>query len=114
MISAVPGGRSLARGLREPQNEAFRGLDGFLLDQSVLVVGAVASARPWDVPVTVHYQREILRDRSSLVSERISFDASRTFPRGRIDGSIDYDFSFQRAGKGRVTLSVPLGRPRAR
>jgi hypothetical protein len=104
----VYGGRSLARGLREPQNEAFRGLDDFLLDQSVLVVGAVATGRPWDVPVTVHYQREILRDRSSLVSERISIDASRAFPRARLDGSIDYDFSFQRPGKGHVTLSVPL------
>jgi hypothetical protein len=108
----IYGGRSLARGLREPQNEALRGLDGFLLDQSVLVVGAVATGRPWDVPVSVHYQREILRDRSSLVSERISFDASRTFPRARIDGSIDYDFSFQRAGKGQVTLSVPLAQGR--
>jgi hypothetical protein len=108
----IYGGRSLARGLREPQNEALRGLDGFLLDQSVLVVGAVATGRPWDVPMTVHYQREILRDRSSLVSERISFDASRTFPRARIDGSIDYDFSFQRPGKGHVTLSVPLAQGR--
>jgi hypothetical protein len=108
----IYGGRSLARGLREPQNEALRGLDGFLLDQSVLVVGAVATGRPWDVPMTVHYQREILRDRSSLVSERISFDASRAFPRARIDGSIDYDFSFQRAGKGHVTLSVPLAEGR--
>jgi hypothetical protein len=47
-----------------------------------------------------------------LVSERISFDASRTFPRARIDGSIDYDFSFQRPGKGHVTLAVPLAQGR--
>jgi hypothetical protein len=104
----VFGGRSLARGLREPQNEAFRGLDAFLLDQSVLLVGASASARPLDTQLTARYQREILRDRSSLVSERMSFDASRAFPRSRLTGSIDYDFSFQRAGKGQVTLSVPF------
>jgi hypothetical protein len=108
----VYGGRSLARGLREPQNDAFRGLDGFLLDQSVLVVGAVATARPLDVPMTLHYQREILRDRSSLVSERVSFDASRAFPRARLDTSIDYDFSFERPGKGHITLSVPLAEGR--
>jgi hypothetical protein len=104
----VYGGRSLARGLREPQNEALRGLDGFLLDQTVLIVGASATARPWDVQLTGHYQREILRDRSSLVSERVSFDASRAFPRARLTGSIDYDFSFERPGKGHVTLSAPL------
>ena len=104
----VYGGRSLARGLREPQNEAFRGLDGFLLDQGVLVVGASATGRPLDIQLTARYQREILWDRSGLVSERVSFDASRAFPRSRLTGSIDYDFSFQRAGKGNVTLSVPL------
>jgi hypothetical protein len=104
----VYGGRSLARGLREPQNEALRGLDGFLLDQGVLLVGASASGRPLDTQLTARYQREILRDRSGLVSERISFDAARAFPRASVSGSIDYDFSFQRAGKGHATLSVPL------
>jgi hypothetical protein len=108
----VYGGRSLARGLREPRNDAFRGLDDFLIDQSVLVVGAIATARPWDVPVSVHYQREILTDRSGLVSERVSVDASRAFPRARLDGSIDYDFSFQRPGKGQVTLSIPVAEGR--
>ena len=106
------GGRSLARGLREPQNEALRGLDGFLLDQSVLIVGASAGGRPWDTPFTARYQREILRDRSSLVSERVSFDMSRAFPRSTLSGSIDYDFSFERAGKGHLTLSVPLAEGR--
>lgn len=104
----VYGGRSLARGLREPQNEALRGLDGFLLDQSVLLVGASVGGRPWDTPMTARYQREILRDRSSLVSERVSFDMSRALPHATLSGSIDYDFSFERAGKGHATLSVPL------
>ncbi|MEQ1854957.1 MAG: hypothetical protein ABL963_00725 [Longimicrobiales bacterium] len=104
----VYGGLSLARGLREPQNEALRGLDGFLLDQSVLIVGGSAAARPWDTQMTARYQREILRDRSSLVSERVSVDVARSFPRSRLHGSIDYDLAFQRWGKGQVTLSVPL------
>jgi len=102
------GGRSLARGLREPQNEALRGLDGFLLDQSVLLVGASVTGRPMDASVTARYQREILRDRSGLVSERFTIDASRAFPRSVVSGSIDYDFSFERAGKGHLTISVPL------
>jgi hypothetical protein len=108
----VYGGRSLARGLREPQNEALRGLDGFLLDKSVLLVGASATARPWSTQVTARYQREILSDRSSLVSERASLDVSRTFPRFRLTGSIDYDFSFERAGKGHLTVSAPLAEGR--
>jgi hypothetical protein len=108
----VYGGRSLARGLREPQNEALRGLDDFLLDQSVLLVGASVTGRPWDLQATARYQREILRDRSGLVSERLSFDASRAFPRSVVSGSIDYDFAFQRAGKGHLTLSMPFGEGR--
>jgi hypothetical protein len=102
------GGRSLARGLREPQNEALRGLDGFLLDKSVLLVGASVAGRRWDTDLTTRYQREILSDRSSLVSERASLDFSTTLPRLRISGSIDYDFSFERAGKGHVTASAPF------
>jgi hypothetical protein len=48
----VYGGRSLARGLREPQNEALRGLDGFLLDKSVLLVGAAVGGRVCVRPVS--------------------------------------------------------------
>ena len=108
----VYGGRSLARGLREPQNEALRGLDGFLLDMSVLLVGASATARPWSTQLTARYQREILSDRSSLVSERASVDFSRSFPRFRLTGSIDYDFMFEQPGKGHITVSAPLAEGR--
>lgn len=104
----VYGGRSLARGLREPQNEALRGLDGFLLDQTVLLLGGAVSGRVLGTDVTGRYQREILSDRSSLVSERAALDVSTTLPRVRVTGSLDYDFSFQRVGKGHVTLSAPL------
>jgi hypothetical protein len=106
------GGRSLARGLREPRNEALRGLDAFLVDKSVLLFGASASARARGAEVTGRYQREIYSDRSSLVSERASVDISRTFPRVRLNGSLDYDFSFERFGKGHLTLSAPLAEGR--
>jgi hypothetical protein len=102
------GGRSLARGLREPQNEALRGLDGFLLDHSVLLVGGSVGGRFRGTTVTGRYQREILWDRSSLVSERASVDLSASLPRVRVTGSLDYDFSFERAGKGHLTLSAPI------
>jgi len=102
------GGRSLARGLREPQNEALRGLDGFLLDKSVLLIGGSAGGRLFGTEVTGRYQREILSDRSSLVSERASLDFSTTRARFRVTGSLDYDFSFEQVGKSHLTISAPL------
>jgi hypothetical protein len=102
------GGRSLARGLREPAKEAFRGLDDFFLDHSVLLFGGSASARLLGTAVTGRYQREILWDRSGLVSERGSLDFSSTRERFRLRGSLDYDFAREQVGKGEVTWSMPL------
>ena len=70
----VYGGRSLARGLREPENEALRPLDDFFLDKSVVLLGGSVGARLFGVDADARYQREILSDRSSLVSERASLD----------------------------------------
>lgn len=102
------GGRSLARGLREPANTALRGLDDFFLDHGVLLVGAGASVRSLGALVTGRYHREILWDRSSLVSERASLDFSTVLTRVRITGSADYDFSFEHVGKAELTASAPL------
>jgi len=102
------GGRSLARGLREPTNSALRGLDDFFLDHSVLLFGASASLRSLGALVTARYHREILWDRSSLVSERASLDLSTQLTRVRLTGSADYDFSFEQLGKAELTASAPL------
>jgi hypothetical protein len=109
----VYGGRSLARGLREPANEAMRGLDDFFVDESVLMVGASGSLRDFGSVVTARYQREILWDRSSLVSERGSIDFSTTsLPRVHVRGSFEYDFSFERVGKSELTVSSPFAEGR--
>jgi hypothetical protein len=102
------GGRSLARGLREPAQDAFRGLDDLFLDQSVLLIGASVSGRLRGTAATGRYQREILRDRSSLVSERGSLDVSTTRGRFRLRGALDYDFAREQVGKGELTWSMPL------
>jgi hypothetical protein len=102
------GGRSLARGLREPAKDELRGLDDFFEDRSVILVGGSAAGRWRGASGTVRYHREILSDRSSLVSERASIDAAATLPRVRLAASLDYDFSFERPGKGHVTWSAPL------
>jgi hypothetical protein len=104
----VYAGRSLARGLREPAKDALKGLDDFFLDHSVLLLGGSASVRTYGVLATARYHREILWDRSSLVSERASLDASTVLSRVRVRGSIDYDFSFEQVGKAELTASAPL------
>jgi hypothetical protein len=108
----IYGGRSLARGLREPANSALRSLDDFFLDHSVLLVGGSASARALGTLVTARYHREILWDRSSLVSERASLDFSTFVDRVRITGSADYDLSFEHVGKAELTASAPLAEGR--
>ena len=102
------GGRSLARGLRQPANEALRSLDDFFVDQGVYLIGGGATYRNLGFTVTGRYHREILADRSGLDSERASLDFSVAIPGARIRGGADYDFAFQRVGKAEVTVSAPF------
>ncbi len=37
-------------------------------------------------------------------------DFARAVPRGRLSASVDYDFAFQRVGKGKINLAVQLDR----
>lgn len=104
----VYGGRSLARGVREPSNEVARALDDFFVDQGVYLFGGAATVRAMGIALTGRYQRELLADRSGLESERASVDVSAVVPRVRITGSLDYDFAFERVGKGDLTLSAPF------
>jgi hypothetical protein len=104
----VFGGRSLARGLREGLG-ALSGVDDFILDRDAYLLGAAASGEIG--PLTdwaVRYQREILSDRSVLVSERASLDASTIFAPVRVSGSVDYDFAFGRIGKSHLQLQYAL------
>jgi len=101
-------GRSLARGLREPTHDALRPLESFIPDETVQLFGGSARARFSAVSATARYQREVLADRSGLVSERGSVDFVAGLPGARLTGSLDYDFAFEKTGKGRLTLAVPL------
>ncbi|MDH5588962.1 MAG: hypothetical protein OEZ65_10850 [Gemmatimonadota bacterium] len=103
------GGWSLARGLREPGYDALKGLESYLTDQNVHVVGGSAGYRHSLTAATVRYQREIHADRASLVSERASLDVTSTLPGVRLSAALDYDFSFQRIGKSHLSATVPLG-----
>ena len=105
-------GRSLARGLREPASEALRPLERFIPDQSVHLFGGAFHARLGSSTATARYQREVLADRSGLVSERASLDFTSTIPGARLLGSLDYDFAFEKVGKGRLSLAAPLAQGR--
>jgi hypothetical protein len=102
------GGRSLARGLREPAKDALRGIEAFLPDESAYLLGAALHTRFFGTALTARYHREILADRSSLVSERGSVDVSSVFPGVRVSASFDYDFGLAAWGKSHLTASFPL------
>ena len=98
-------GRSLARGLREPADQALRGLEDFLPDQSSMLFGGSVRGRIEGTAVTARYQRELLGDRSGLASERASVDVSTTLSLGTVRGALDYDFGRGAVGKGHVAFS---------
>ena len=102
-------GRSLQRGLREPTNDALRGIEPFLPDASAYLMGGAAHTRFFGTAVTARYHREIHSDRSSLISERASIDVTSVLPNSRVTASLDYDFGFGTIGKSHVTVAVPLG-----
>lgn len=100
------GGRSLARGLAEPRNEALRAIEDFVPDQEAYLVGAFGQLRVGNsTEVGLRYQREIWADRSGLVSERASLDVrSGDLGAYRVRGSLDYDFGFGRVGKSELQV----------
>jgi len=106
------GGRSLARGLRDPANEALRGIEDFLPDQSIYLWGGSSRVRLRTASATLRYQREILSDRSGLASERASLDMTAALPRVRFTGGVDWDFGRAQLGKGHFTALAPLAEGR--
>jgi len=103
------GGRSLARGLRDPENEALRGLEDFVPDQGVYLWGGSVIARRRTASATLRYHREILSDRSGLASERASLDASAVFSWVRLTAGADWDFGRRQLAKSELTASAPFG-----
>jgi hypothetical protein len=103
------GGRSLARGLREPRDEALRGLQDFLPERGAYLVGGALAYTAAVGSAELRYQREIWSDRRGLISERASLDArsARLAPL-TIAASVDYDFAGARVGKGQLQLRRPL------
>lgn len=110
------GGWSLARGLEEPRDEILAGVDDFAPRRGAYLIGGSVAARPGaGSSVAVRYQREILSDRSALLSERASLDARVDAPLGlRVSGGADYDFAFGRVGKASLSVARTIPAARAR
>jgi hypothetical protein len=107
------GGRGLARGYDEPVNsKALRALDPFQPDRGTYLLGASLVASPSATSVfSAIYQREILTNRSGLVSERVALDGSATLERFvTLAGSADFDLATNEWGKARASATVELGR----
>jgi hypothetical protein len=109
-------GRSLARGLSEPRQQALRGLDDafFLSPHEAVLVGTEVGVDP--APGTslgLRYQFEIWSDRGGMLSERASLTGRTTqFRPLALSGNADYDFAFGRVGKAHLTAQLPVVRNR--
>jgi len=98
-------GRSLARGLLEPRNEALRGLEDFIPDDQAYLVGGSTQIQPEPgTTLNLHYQREAWTGGHHLISERASASlrTSRFSPL-RLTASADYDLGFGRVGKAHLS-----------
>lgn len=104
------GGRSLARGLEEGRDDALAPVESFVPDRSAILLGLASGAEPVNgTSFELRYQREILTDRSVLLSERASLDLHSVAlaPLG-LEASVDYDVPFDRVGKAHVEATLPL------
>jgi len=104
------GGRSLARGLHDPRNEALAGVEDFLPDREAWLIGGAATVEGGaGSSLTARYQREILSNRAALISERASVDgATSVLDPVRLTGSMDYDFARGEIGKAHLSAELPV------
>lgn len=106
------GGRSLARGLEKPREQALEGIEPFLPDRNAYLYGGFVQAEPvGGTTVGIRYQREIWSGGSALLSERASMDLrTGLLAPVHFEASADYDFAFERVGKAHVTVRLPIRR----
>ena len=103
------GGRGLARGFLEPASSpALAALDPLQPDQGTILLGTSLWFAPDRVTaLTAVYQRELLNDRSGLVSERASFDARVGVGSHLVlSASVDGDLIAEDWGKARAGALV--------
>jgi hypothetical protein len=109
-------GRSLARGLSEPRQQALRGLDDafFLSPHQAILAGTEVGVDPAPgTSLALRYQFEVWADRCGMLSERASLIGRTMHWRPlTLSGNADYDFAFGRIGKAQLTAQLPVARNR--
>lgn len=106
------GGRGLARGFLEPANSSgLTSLDPLIPDQSAILLGTSVWAAPTPASsFTAIYQRELLADRSGLLSERAAFDGRITLGHLALSGSADADIAAHAWGKANLSAMWRIDR----
>ncbi len=107
------GGRGLARATLLPYDSpALTSLDPLRPDQGTILLGASMYAAPFPrAQVSAIYQREVLADRSGLVSERAAVDARVGITSFlTLSGSADADVAESWIGKASVSAMVRFSR----
>jgi hypothetical protein len=107
------GGRGLARAsLDAPNSTAITSLDPLRPDHGSILLGASLRAAPSAGSIlTATYQRELLSDRSGLISERAAFDGRLAVsPRLIVSGSADADLARKQWGKASVGATILVSR----
>ncbi|MDT8370148.1 MAG: hypothetical protein RQ745_13150, partial [Longimicrobiales bacterium] len=103
------GGRALARGSQSPRSEAFEGLEQFVPDRNAWLFGGVTGVRTSTASLSMRYQREILSNRSAVISEQAAVEGHALLPgRLRVRGSLDWDFAFKQLTEARLTFEHAL------
>jgi hypothetical protein len=107
------GGLGLARGYLEPVNSgALSALDPFTPEKGTYLFGASVTAAPTPTSrFSAIYQREILTDKSGLVSERVALDGTMSLTSFlEVTGTSEFDLATNEWGKARGSAIVHLGR----
>lgn len=109
----VYGGWGFGRGFLEPAGSSLlRSLDPLRPDRNTLLAGASIWVAPSPASeLTATYQRELLSDRSALVSERAAFDARVAVgSKLLLTGTADADLATAEWGRARIGVMARLNR----
>jgi hypothetical protein len=106
------GGVSLARGLNELRTSGeIAGLDEFPPEQDAYLLGAELRVRPTQrSTASVMYQRELMRNRGGLFSERLAADGTLRMGRFQWEGALEHDLAQQNLNHAKLQLRLPTFR----
>ena len=104
-------GRGLARGYLDAYNSrALAALDELRPNVGTYLLGATATASTATAALTAIYQREVLTDKSGIVSERVAVDGNVNLGALALAGTSEFDLATNDWGKARGSATLQFGR----